>query len=185
MALAATVAVGTAASAADKLTLQLKWVTQAQFAGYYVAADRGFYSEEGQCHHQARGPDVSPVQVIAGGGADVVIDWMPSALIREKGVNLVNIAQPFKSSNDAYAPWDPVSNRRRTSAARRSASGSMAMNIRSRLDEPARHSDRRQQQRRDVLKQGFNVDPILQKQARRLHHDLQRVLAGDRRRSRC
>ena len=31
------------AIAADKLTLQLKWVTQAQFAGYYVAQNQGFY----------------------------------------------------------------------------------------------------------------------------------------------
>ena len=46
LALAATIAMGTAASAADKLTLQLKWVTQAQFAGYFVAADQGFYAEE-------------------------------------------------------------------------------------------------------------------------------------------
>ena len=100
LALAATVAVGTAASAADKLTLQLKWVTQAQFAGYYVAADRGFYADEGlDVTIKPGGPDVSPVQVIAGGGADVVIDWMPSALAsRERGVDLVNIAQPFKSS---------------------------------------------------------------------------------------
>ncbi len=35
------------ASAADELTLQLKWVTQAQFAGYYVALEKGFYDEEG------------------------------------------------------------------------------------------------------------------------------------------
>ena len=31
--------------AADKLTLQLKWVAQAQFAGYYVAKDKGYYKE--------------------------------------------------------------------------------------------------------------------------------------------
>ena len=32
-----------AAQAADDITLQLKWVTQAQFAGYYVALENGFY----------------------------------------------------------------------------------------------------------------------------------------------
>jgi NitT/TauT family transport system substrate-binding protein len=32
-------AVSFGAQAQDKLTLQLKWVTQAQFAGYYVAKD--------------------------------------------------------------------------------------------------------------------------------------------------
>ena len=89
-----------AANAADKVTLQLKWVTQAQFAGYYVAKDKGFYEEEGlDVEIKPGGPDIAPAQVIAGGGADVVLDWMPSALAsREKGLPLVNIAQPFKSS---------------------------------------------------------------------------------------
>ena len=88
------------AQAADDVTLQLKWVTQAQFAGYYVAADKGFYEEEGlNVTIKPGGPDVAPAQVIAGGGADVILDWMPSALAsREKGLDLVNIAQPFKSS---------------------------------------------------------------------------------------
>ena len=66
LALAATVAMGTAASAADKLTLQLKWVTQAQFAGYFVAADQGFYADEGlDVTIKPGGPDVSPVQVLS------------------------------------------------------------------------------------------------------------------------
>ena len=88
------------AQAADKVTLQLKWVTQAQFAGYYVAADQGFYAEEDlEVEIKAGGPDIAPPQVLAGGGADVILDWMPSALAtREKGLPLVNIAQPFKSS---------------------------------------------------------------------------------------
>ncbi len=45
------------------------------------------------------GPDIAPVQVLMGGGADVMVDWMPSALAaREQGAPVVNIAQPFKSS---------------------------------------------------------------------------------------
>jgi NitT/TauT family transport system substrate-binding protein len=88
------------AQAADKVTLQLKWVTQAQFAGYYVAKAKGFYKDADlDVTINPGGPDVAPSQVIAGGGADVIIDWMPSALAsREKGVPLVNIAQPFKKS---------------------------------------------------------------------------------------
>lgn len=91
---------GFAAQAQDDVTLQLKWVTQAQFAGYYVALENGYYEDENlNVTIKAGGPDVSPTQVIAGGGADVVVDWMPSALsAREKGLPLVNIAQPFKSS---------------------------------------------------------------------------------------
>ncbi|MCB1367592.1 MAG: ABC transporter substrate-binding protein, partial [Rhodobacteraceae bacterium] len=100
-ALAGALALGAGfAQAADDVTLQLKWVTQAQFAGYYVALDQGFYEAEGlNVTIKPGGPDVAPAQVIAGGGADVVLDWMPSALAsREKGLDLVNIAQPFKSS---------------------------------------------------------------------------------------
>ncbi len=57
----------TAAHAADALTLQLKWVAQAQFAGYYVAKAKGFYDAEGlDVTIKAGGPDVNPSQVIAG-----------------------------------------------------------------------------------------------------------------------
>ena len=65
------------ASAADPVTLQLKWVTQAQFAGYYVAKDKGFYTDENlDVTIKPGGPDIAPEQVIAGGGADVIVDWM-------------------------------------------------------------------------------------------------------------
>ena len=79
---------------ADKVTIQLKWVTQAQFAGYYVAKDKGFYADEDlDVTVKPGGPDIAPAQVLAGGGADVMVDWMPSALAaREKGLPLVNIA---------------------------------------------------------------------------------------------
>jgi NitT/TauT family transport system substrate-binding protein len=88
------------AFAADEVTLQLKWVTQAQFGGYYVAMDKGYYEEEGlDVTINPGGPDIAPEQVIAGGGADVIVDWMAAALAaREKGVKLVNIAQPFKKA---------------------------------------------------------------------------------------
>ena len=93
-------AIVSTAFAGDKVTIQLKWVTQAQFAGYYVAKDKGFYEAEGlDVTIKPGGPDIAPAQVLAGGGADVMVDWMPSALAaREKGLPLVNIAQPFKSS---------------------------------------------------------------------------------------
>jgi NitT/TauT family transport system substrate-binding protein len=88
------------AMAADEVTLQLKWVTQAQFAGYFVAKEKGFYEEENlDVTIKPGGPDIAPEQVIAGGGADVIVTWMAAALAaRDKGVNLVNIAQPFKKA---------------------------------------------------------------------------------------
>jgi NitT/TauT family transport system substrate-binding protein len=169
LALAATVAMGTAASAADKLTLQLKWVTQAQFAGYFVAADQGFYDEEGlDVTIKPGGPDVSPVQVIAGGGADVVIDWMPSALAsRERGVDLVNIAQPFKSSGMMLTCRKdsgikaPADFKGKTLGVWFYGNEYPFLSWMSQLGIPTDGSSNGV----NVLKQGFNVDPILQKQA--------------------
>lgn len=92
--------IASGALAADDVTLQLKWVTQSQFAGYYVALEKGFYDEEDlNVTIKPGGPDIAPTQVLAGGGADVTVEWMPAALAaREKGLPMVNIAQPFKSS---------------------------------------------------------------------------------------
>lgn len=109
MASAMTLAATQAAMAADKVTLQLKWVAQGQFGGYFVAKDKGFYKEEGlDVDIKPGGPDIAPEQIIAGGGADVIVDWMGGALVaREKGVPLINIAQPFeKSGLELICPKD-------------------------------------------------------------------------------
>jgi NitT/TauT family transport system substrate-binding protein len=97
---AAAMMASSVAANAEAVTIQLKWVTQAQFAGYLVAQAKGFYKEAGlDVTVKPGGPDINPQQVLAGGGADVVVDWMPSALAtREKGQAVVNIAQPFKKS---------------------------------------------------------------------------------------
>ena len=86
--------------AQDTVRLQLKWVPQAQFAGYFVAEAKGFYDEENlDVEILPGGPNIAPEQVIAGGGADVIVTWMAAGLsARDKGVPLVNIAQPFKRS---------------------------------------------------------------------------------------
>ena len=160
-------AMASAAQAADDVTLQLKWVTQAQFAGYYVAADKGFYEEEGlNVTILPGGPDVAPTQVIAGGGADVVIDWMPSALAaREKGLALVNIAQPFKSSGmeltclKESGVASPADFKGKTLGVWFGGNEYPFLNWMNKLGLKTDGSDV------TVLKQGFNVDPLLQKQA--------------------
>ncbi|MEJ6478849.1 MAG: ABC transporter substrate-binding protein [Octadecabacter sp.] len=111
--IAAALATGVGATAvyaeghAGSVTLQLQWVTQSQFAGYYVAQDMGFYEEEGlDVTILSGGPDIAPPQVLAGGGADVMLNWMPSALAaRERGLPVVNIAQPFKTSGLMLTCW--------------------------------------------------------------------------------
>jgi len=89
-----------AGQAADKVTLQLKWVTQAQFAGYYAAKAKGFYTAEKlDVTIRPGGPDIVPEQVVAGGGAQFGIDWLPSLLsARDQGAPLTNIAQVFAHS---------------------------------------------------------------------------------------
>ena len=91
----------------DKITLQLKWVTQAQFAGYYAAKAKGFYSQAGlDVRIKVGGPDIIPEQAVAGGQAEFGIDWLPSLLsARDKGTKLVNIAQVFTRSGMTQLTW--------------------------------------------------------------------------------
>lgn len=158
-----------AAMAQDEVTIQLKWVTQAQFAGYYVALDQGFYEEENlDVTIKPGGPDIAPPQVIAGGGADVIVEWMPAALAaREQGLPLVNIAQPFKSSgmmltcleeSGITSPDDFPGN---TLGVWFFGNEYPFLSWMSTLGIPTEGGD----DGVEVLKQGFNVDPLLQNQA--------------------
>jgi NitT/TauT family transport system substrate-binding protein len=159
----------TAAHADDKVTLQLKWVAQAQFAGYFVAKDKGFYKDAGlDVTIKAGGPDIAPEQVIAGGGADVIVDWMPAALAaREKGAALVNIAQPFKRSGlmltcrKDTGIKSPADFKDKTLGVWFFGNEYPFLSWMSTLGLKTDGSAGGVK----VLKQGFNVDPILQKQA--------------------
>jgi NitT/TauT family transport system substrate-binding protein len=157
------------AYADDKLTLQLKWVTQAQFAGYYVAKDKGFYKEAGlDVTVKAGGPDINPSQVIAGGGADVIVDWMPSALAtREKGVPMVNISQVFKKSGMMLTCRKDSGVKTPKDFAGRTLGVWFYGNeypFLSWMDKLG-YKTTGDANAVKVLKQGFNVDPLLQKQA--------------------
>ncbi|MEY4147092.1 MAG: hypothetical protein RL278_648, partial [Actinomycetota bacterium] len=80
--------------------LQLQWVTQAQFAGYFAAVDQGFYAA--QCLDVTiveGGVDIVPQQQLADGAVDFALSWVPKALAsREAGANIVDIAQIFQRS---------------------------------------------------------------------------------------
>jgi NitT/TauT family transport system substrate-binding protein len=157
------------ARAADPLSLQLKWVAQAQFAGYYVAAAKGLYKAAGlDVTIKPGGPDINPSQVIAGGGADVVVDWMPSALAaREKGVKLVNVAQVFQRSGmELICRKDsgirsPDDFKGKTLGVWFSGNEYPFLAWMSKLGLKTDGGPNGV----TVLKQGFNVDPLLQKQA--------------------
>ncbi len=82
------------------VSLQLQWFVQAQFGGYYAAKDKGFY--EAQCLDVTiieGGVDIVPQTVLAQGGADYAISWVPKALAsREQGALITNVAQVFQRS---------------------------------------------------------------------------------------
>jgi NitT/TauT family transport system substrate-binding protein len=90
-----------------KVTLQLKWVAQAQFAGYYAAKAKGYYKQVGlDVSIKPGGPDIIPETVVAGGQAEFGLDWLPSLMSsRDKGVDLVNIAQVFTRSGLTLISW--------------------------------------------------------------------------------
>ena len=168
---AAALAVGAAgaAQAADEVRLQLQWVTQAQFAGYYVALDKGYYEEEDlDVTILPGGPDIAPPQVLAGGGADVMLNWMPSALAaREKGLPVVNIAQPFKTSGLMLTCWKDTGITSPQDFKGKTIGVWFFGNEYPFLSWMSQEgiSTEGGEDGVTVLKQGFNVDPLLQKQA--------------------
>jgi NitT/TauT family transport system substrate-binding protein len=94
-------------AALSKVTLQLQWVTQSQFAGYYAAVDKGFYRDEGlDVTIKVGAVEIVPQQVVATGGAEFGIAWLPKVLAsREQGAKLVNIAQVFQRSGTLEIAW--------------------------------------------------------------------------------
>jgi NitT/TauT family transport system substrate-binding protein len=154
---------------ANSVSLQLQWVTQAQFAGYYVALDKGFYEAEGlDVTILAGGPDIAPPQVLAGGGADAMLNWMPSALsAREKGLPVVNIAQPFKRSGLMLTCWKDTGItkvedfRGKTIGVWFFGNEYPFLSWMSQVGIPTEGGA----DGVTVLKQGFNVDPLLNREA--------------------
>ncbi|MEO1668119.1 MAG: ABC transporter substrate-binding protein [Chloroflexota bacterium] len=98
--LAALASVGVSAQDLTPVSLQLQWVAQSQFAGYYAAVAEGFYEDEGLDVTILEGAvEIVPQQVVAAGDAEFGIAWVPKVLeSNEAGADLVNIAQVFQRS---------------------------------------------------------------------------------------
>ncbi len=89
------------------IKLQLQWVTQSQFAGYFAAVDQGFYAEQCLDVTILEGAvDIVPQQVVASGQAEFGLAWVPKVLAsRAEGADLVNIAQVFQRSGTLEVSW--------------------------------------------------------------------------------
>jgi NitT/TauT family transport system substrate-binding protein len=104
---AATEEASTECTELTPVSLQLQWFVQAQFGGYYAAKDLGFYEE--QCLDVTileGGVDIVPQTVLAQGGADFAISWVPKALAsREQGAGIVDVAQVYRTSGTLQVSW--------------------------------------------------------------------------------
>ena len=155
-----------AASAQEKVTVQLKWVAQSQFAGYYVAAAKGYYKEAGlDVTIRPGGPDISPVQALVGKQADIAVNWLPDALAaREAGSALVNVAQVFNKSGlmltckKSSGVTGPKDLKGKTLGVWYGGNEYPFMSYMAKLGLDTTKDVK-------ILKQGFNVDPLLQNQA--------------------
>ena len=98
---------GEEAAELQPVTVQLKWVTQAQFAGYYAALEEGYYEEEGlDVTIRPGGPDIVPEQVVLGGQAEFGLNWLDNTLAtRDQGGEIINIAQVFARSGMTEITW--------------------------------------------------------------------------------
>ena len=90
-----------------QVKLQLQWLPQAQFAGYFAAVEQGYFEEEGlQVEIIPSGGDIVPQTALADGDVDFAIAWVPKVLGSiEEGANLTDIAQIFQRSGTLQVSW--------------------------------------------------------------------------------
>jgi len=89
--------------------LQLQWLPQAQFAGYYVALDQGYFEDEGfdDVEVLPSGGDIVPQDALVAGDVDFAVAWVPKVLgtLENQGVELTDIAQVFQKSGTTQVSW--------------------------------------------------------------------------------
>lgn len=92
---------GTEASELVKVRLMPLWSPQAQFAGYYMAREKGFYARHGlDVEILDGGPGRSPLQALINGEADFAVLWLATAMQQyDSGLKLINLAQIIQRSS--------------------------------------------------------------------------------------
>ncbi|MDR0709795.1 MAG: ABC transporter substrate-binding protein [Spirochaetaceae bacterium] len=84
----------------DEITIQLKWLPQAQFMGYYVAAAKGYYEDEGlKVNIVPGGGDITETNAVYSGQVDVGVTWVSNLIVaRANGLDLIDVAQIYQRS---------------------------------------------------------------------------------------
>jgi NitT/TauT family transport system substrate-binding protein len=84
------------------IKLQLQWLPQAQFAGYYLAQENGYFKDEGfdDVEIIPSGGDIVPQDALVAGDVDFAIAWVPKVLgtLEASGAELTDIAQVYHKS---------------------------------------------------------------------------------------
>lgn len=98
---------------AQKITFMPQWTPQAQFVGYYVAEDKGFYEQEGldvEIAHLNRATKRNIISFIRSGEAQLVTSQLLLAMVaNDGGLNLVNVLQISKANGLCVISKDPIS----------------------------------------------------------------------------
>ncbi|MCC7276498.1 MAG: ABC transporter substrate-binding protein [Alphaproteobacteria bacterium] len=97
------------ASAAEAVSVRLKWVAQAQFAGFYVAKEKGFYAAEGlDVTVNPGGPNLNGETLVASGADQFALAGGIENLLasRGKGLPIVGIAMMLQRTPSAYVAFN-------------------------------------------------------------------------------
>ena len=97
---------------AQKITFTPQWTAQTQFSGYYVAYEKGFYSDEGldvEIRHLSSNSTENTTYEMMKGNVDVVGTQLLSSMIsRSDGVKLVNVMQLTQKSGLCCISHNPI-----------------------------------------------------------------------------
>lgn len=108
------------ARAATPFTMQAAWINDAEFSGYFLAIDKGYYAEEGlELTYLPGGPDVIPESAIIAGRADLTLTTPDTTIraISEQGAKFKIIGAQYQKNpigvvslkkNPVNAPADLV-----------------------------------------------------------------------------
>ena len=144
------------------MKLQLQWVTQAQFAGYFAAVDQGFYREQGlDVEILEGGVDIVPQTVLAQGQADYAIAWVPKALAsREQGAQITDVGQIFQRSGTLQVSFKDNGI---SGPARPAGQEGRQLGLRQRVRAVRRHDQGRARPGKDVtlVQQQFDMQALL------------------------
>jgi NitT/TauT family transport system substrate-binding protein len=88
-------------STLEKVTLLPHWIPQAQFAGYMIALEKGFFRDAGiRLELMKGGPQTPPFDFLANRKTDFCTGWLSTAVRhRVRGIPVVNVGQFFQRSS--------------------------------------------------------------------------------------